>query len=103
MQLNQKSLNWHNSLPPPPHQQHCPNQLIKKINHANFQINTDFPQDLLDYADTTLQEIDDFSTIDDQTLSNIIYESTNDNSNNSNSNKIDTPTLTYISRSNSSY
>ena len=59
----------------------------------NFDMNFHLPKDLLDLADSTFQEIDDFGTIDDKTLSDLIYNTDDKNSNNNNS-KVDTTNVT---------
>ena len=53
--------------------------------NPNFDINFDLPKDLVDLADGTLQEIDDFNTIDDEALAHLISDHDNANTNNNNS------------------
>ena len=62
--------------------------------NPNFDINFDLPKDLVDLADGTLQEIDDFNTIDDEALAQLMSDHDNANTNNNNSFKSDTTNVT---------
>ena len=62
--------------------------------NPNFDINFDLPKDLVDIADSTLQEIDDFNTIDDEALAHLMSDYDNKNTNNNNPNKTDTTNVT---------